>query len=169
MYLWALALPSTRPLHQKTYSLGLPTMLRIQVFVRPWKLVRILDFLSFLYLVDVWSRLWHKHTLSVTDSFSFLLSENGWCLKIDEVCSNGLSWLQLIHWLQSMGPLRVRQTEQLHFHFSPSCIGEGNGNPLQYSCLEDPRDGGTCWAAVNGVAQSWTWLKQLSGSSSSSY
>ena len=44
-------------------------------------------------------------------------------------------------------------TEQLHFHFSPSCIGEGNGTPLQCSCLEDPRDGAACWAAVYGVTQ----------------
>ena len=47
-------------------------------------------------------------------------------------------------------------TERLHFHFSPSCIGEGNGNPLQCSCLENPRDGGAWWAAVYGVAQSRT-------------
>ena len=65
--------------------------------------------------------------------------------------------------LQSMGSLRVGHdesdtTEQLHFHFSPSCIGEGNGNPLQCSCLENPRDGGACWAAISGVAQSWTRL-----------
>ena len=53
-------------------------------------------------------------------------------------------------------------TEQLHFHFSLSCIGEGNGNPLQCSCLENPRDGGAFWAAVYGVAQSWTRLKWLS-------
>ena len=58
-------------------------------------------------------------------------------------------------------------TEQLHFHFSLSCIGEGNGNPLQYSCLENPRDGRAWWAAVYGVAQSRTRLKQLSSSSSS--
>ena len=50
-------------------------------------------------------------------------------------------------------------TEQLHFHFSLSCIGEGNGNPLQCSCLENPRDGGAWWAAVYGVAQSRTQLK----------
>ena len=56
-------------------------------------------------------------------------------------------------------------TEWLHFHFSLSCIGEGNGNPLQCSCLENPRDGATWWAAVCGVAQSWTWLKWLSSSS----
>ena len=53
-------------------------------------------------------------------------------------------------------------TEQLHFHFSLSCIGEGNGNPLQCSCLENPRDGGAWWAAVFGVTQSRTRLKRLS-------
>ena len=57
-------------------------------------------------------------------------------------------------------------TERLHFHFSLSCIGEGNGTPLQCSCLENPRDGGAWWAAVYEVAQSWTWLKWLSSSSS---
>ena len=55
-------------------------------------------------------------------------------------------------------------TEQLPFDFSLSCIGEGNGNPLQCSCLENPRDGGAWWAAVYEVAQSWTWLKLLSSS-----
>ena len=57
-------------------------------------------------------------------------------------------------------------TERLHFHFSLSCTGEGNGNPLQRSCLENPRDGGAWWAAVHGVAQSQTQLKRLSSSSS---
>ena len=56
-------------------------------------------------------------------------------------------------------------TEQLHFHFSLSCIGEGNGNPLQCSCLENLRDGRAWWAAVYGVAQSRTRLKWLSSSS----
>ena len=58
-------------------------------------------------------------------------------------------------------------TEQLHFHFSLSCIGEGNGNPLQCSCLENPRDAGAWWAAIYGVGQSRTRLKRLSSSSSS--
>ena len=57
-------------------------------------------------------------------------------------------------------------TEQLHFHVSLSCIGKGNGNPLQCSCLENPRDGGVWWVAVSGVTQSQTRLKQLSSSSS---
>ena len=57
-------------------------------------------------------------------------------------------------------------TERLHFHFSLSCIGEGNGNPLQCSCLENPRDGRAWWAAIYGVTQSRTRLKRLSSSSS---
>ena len=64
------------------------------------------------------------------------------------------------------GPEESETTERLHFHFSLSCIGEGNGNPLQCSCQENPRDGGAWWAAVYGVAQSRTRLKQLSSSSS---
>ena len=56
-------------------------------------------------------------------------------------------------------------TERLHFHFSLSCIGEGNGNPLQCSCLENPRDGQAWWAAVSGAAQCRTRLRRLSSSS----
>ena len=68
--------------------------------------------------------------------------------------------------LQSMGSLRVGHDWATSL--SLSCIGEGNGNPLQCSCLENPRDGGAWWAAVYGVAQSRTRLKRLSSSSSSS-
>ena len=60
--------------------------------------------------------------------------------------------------LQSMGSLGSDTTERLPFHFSLSCIGEGIGNPLQCSCLENPRDGGAWWAAVYGLAQSRTRL-----------
>ena len=66
-----------------------------------------------------------------------------------------IPWTEEPGGLQSMGSLRVGTTEQLHFHFSLSYIREGNGNPLQCSCLENPRDGGAWWAAVSGVAQSW--------------
>ena len=66
-----------------------------------------------------------------------------------------------------MGSLQSYTTEHLHFHFSLSCIGEGNGNPLQCSCLENPRDGEAWWAAVYGVAQSRKQLRRLSSSSSS--
>ena len=60
-------------------------------------------------------------------------------------------------------------TERLHFDFSLSCIGEGHGNPLQCSCLENPGDGEAWWAAVSGVTQSWTRLKRFTSSSSSIY
>ena len=86
-----------------------------------------------------------------------------------------IPWTEEPGGLQSMGSLRVMishkslTTERLHFHFSLSCIGEGNGNPLQCSCLENPRDRGAWWAAVSGVAQSQTRLKRLSSSSSKVY
>jgi len=63
------------------------------------------------------------------------------------------------------GCWRSDMTERLHFHFSLSCIGEGNGNPLQCSCLENPRDSGAWWAAVYGITHSRTRLKWLSSSS----
>ena len=79
-----------------------------------------------------------------------------------------IPWTEEPGGLQSMGLLESDTTERLHFHFSLSCIGERNGNPLQCSCLENPRDGEAWWAAVSGVAQSRTRLKQHSSSSSSS-
>ena len=78
-----------------------------------------------------------------------------------------IPWMEEPGRLQSMGSLRSDTTERLHFDFSLSCIGEGNGNPLQCSCLENPRDGRAWWAAAYGVAQSRTRLKRLSSSSSS--
>ena len=62
------------------------------------------------------------------------------------------------------GYKELDMTEWLHLHFSLSCTGEGNGNPLQWSCLENPRDGGAWWTAIYGVAQSRTQLKRLSSS-----
>ena len=67
-----------------------------------------------------------------------------------------IPWMEELSGLQSMGLLELDTTERLHFHFSLSCIGEGNGNPLQRSCLENPRDGEAWWAAIYGVAQSRT-------------
>ena len=75
-----------------------------------------------------------------------------------------IPWMEEPGRLQSMGSLESDMTERLHFHFSLSHIGEGNGNPLQCSCLENPRDGEAWWAVVYGVAQSRTWLKWLSSS-----
>ena len=76
-----------------------------------------------------------------------------------------IPWTEEPGGLQSMGSRGLDTTERLHFHFSLLCNGEGNGNPLQCSCLENPRDGGAWWAAVYGVAQSRTRLKRLSSSS----
>ena len=70
-----------------------------------------------------------------------------------------IPWMEEPGRLQSMGSLESDTTERLHVHFSLSCIGEGNGNPLQCSCLENPRDRGAWRAAVSGVAQSRTRLK----------
>ena len=67
-----------------------------------------------------------------------------------------IPWMEKPGRLQSMGRKESDTTERLHFHFSLSCIGEGNGNPLQCSCLENPRDGGAWWAATYGVAESDT-------------
>ena len=84
--------------------------------------------------------------------------------------SSTLAWR--IPWRKSLvgyspwGRKDSDMTEWLHFHFSLSCTGEGNGTPLQYSCLENPRDGGAWWAAVYGISQSRTRLKWLSSSSS---
>ena len=86
--------------------------------------------------------------------------------------SSTLAWK--IHGWRSLvgcspcGREELGTTEWLHFHFSVSCIGEGNGNPLQCSCLESPRDSRAWWAALYRLAQSRTWLKQFSSSSSSS-
>ena len=73
-----------------------------------------------------------------------------------------IPWMEEPGRLQSMGSLGVGHgAERLHFHFLLSCIGEGNGNPLKCSCLENPRDGGAWWAAIYGVTQSRTRLKRL--------
>ena len=77
-----------------------------------------------------------------------------------------IPWMEDPGMLQSMGSLESDKTERLPFHFSLSCIGEGTGNPLQCSCLENPRDGEAWWAAIYGVAQSRTRLKWLSSNSS---
>ena len=80
-----------------------------------------------------------------------------------------IPWMEEPGGLQSMGSLQSDTIERLYFHFSLSCIGEGNGNPLQCSCMENPRDREAWWAAVYGVTQSQTRLKQLSSSSSSNF
>ena len=100
-------------------------------------------------------RLWIKQT------WVQILAHHCWLIKIDffHCC------LVEPGRLQSMGSLRVRYN-WVYFHFSLSCTGEGNDNSLQYSCLENPMDGGAWWATVHGVTQTWTLLKWLSSSNS---
>ena len=107
------------------------------------------SFLSFSYL-----RHWKIGTLQWRPTPVLLPGKSHGCRSL-EGCSPWGRW-------------ESDMTEWLHFQFSLSCIGEGNGNPLQCSCLENPRDGGAWWSAIYGVAQSRTRLKQLSSSSSSS-
>ena len=79
-----------------------------------------------------------------------------------------IPWMEEPGGLQSMGSLESDMTEQLHFHFSFSCVGEGNGNPLQYSCLENPRDGGAWWLPSMGshrVGHDWSDLAAVAGAS----
>ena len=92
-----------------------------------------------------------------------------WSEKAMATHSSTLAWK--IPWMEEPGRLQSMASLAVGHNWttslSLSCIGEGNGNPLQCSCLENPRDGGAWWAAVFGVTQSRTWLKQLSSSSSS--
>ena len=78
---------------------------------------------------------------------------------------DGGAWWAAVHGVAKSRTRLSDFTFTFHFHFSLSCIGEGNGNSLQCSCLENPRDGGACWAAMSGVTQSRTRLKRLSSSS----
>ena len=96
--------------------------------------------------------------------YSFLFA--GWCHLILEKAMAPHS--SRVVGCSPWGREELDTTERLHFHFSLSCIGEGNSNPLQCYCLENPRDGGASWADVYGVAQSRTRLKWLSTSSSNS-
>ena len=94
-----------------------------------------------IYFIYIWRRQWHPTPVLLPGK------SHGWRSLVG--CSPS-------------GRYELDMTERLHFHFSLSHIGEGNGNPLQCSCLENPRDGGAWWAAVYGVAQGQTWLKWLS-------
>ena len=119
-----------------------------------------------------------RHSYTITPSqrgfFSHLSSWLNWNLAKKAMAPHSSTFAWKIPWtegpgeLQSMGSLGVGHDWVTSLYFLLSCIGEGNGNPLQCSCLENPRDGGAWWAAVCGVAQGQTRLKRLSSSSSSS-
>ena len=120
-------------------------------------------------LSDLLHPLWHSLGPAAAAAAKSLQSCLTLCDPIDSSPQGSpvLGILQASRLVGPCGHKELDMTERLHFHFSLSCIGEGNGNPLQYSCLENPRDRGALWAAVYGVAQSRTRLKRLSSSSSS--
>ena len=96
-----------------------------------------------------------ENVLYLTSKGSFGSSRRQW--HPTPVCLPGKSHGQRsLVGCSPWGLYESNTTERLHFHFSLSCIGEGDGNPLQCSCLENPRDGGARWAAVSGVAESDT-------------
>ena len=149
-----------------------------------WSLVtaRPLLFCSLLFWVFIMMFQW-KHSSPGSPRYPGLSYLQAWPYVISASCSKG--WRRQWHptpvllsgkshgqrslvGCSPWGRKELDTTEWLHFHFSVSCIGEGNGNPLQCSCLENPRDGGAWWAAVYGVSESRTRLKRLSSSSSSS-
>ena len=140
-----------------------------------------------------WRRQWHP-TPVLTGKIPWMEDPGGLqsmgLLRVRHDWATSLSLFTFMHWRRKWQPTPVLlpgkphgwrslegcspwgrwgldTTERLHFHFSLSCIGEGNGNPLQCSCLGNPWDGGPLWAAVYGVAQSRTQLKWLRRSSSS--
>ena len=108
------------------------------------------------------------HSLKVTKGYAIKIRSTSSLRQPTPVLLPGKShgWRSLVG-CSPWGCEESGTTEQLHFHFSLSCIGEGNSNPLPCSCLENPRDRGAWWAAVYGVAQNRTRLKRLSSSSSS--
>ena len=103
--------------------------------------------------------------LSEFDCFRYLKWKRQWQATPVLLPRKSHGWRSLVGY-SPWGCHELVATEGLHFHFSLSRNGEGNGNPLQCSCLENPRDGGAWWAAVYGVTQSRTQLKRLSSSSS---
>ena len=108
------------------------------------------------------------HSVAVFAQVSNLYQRRQWHPNPVLLPGKSHGWRSLVGY-SPWGRTESDTTERLHFQFSLSCIGEGNGNPLQCSCLENPRDWGAWWAAIYGVAQSWTGLKRLSSSSSSKY
>ena len=118
----------------------------------------------FITFVDVWYFL-KNFFLNLT--FILEYRRRQWCPTPVLLPGKSHGWRSLVG-CSPWGRKESDTTERLHFHFSLSCTGEGNGNPLQCSCRDNPRDGGAWWAAVYGVAQSWTRLKWLCSSSSSS-
>ena len=128
------------------------------------------EFLLYLFMkCDVSRGNWHKSTHVPTSfiTFHFIVSRRRKWHPTPVLLPGKSHGRRSLVGCSPWGHKESDMTQRLHFHFSLSRIGEGNGNPLRCSCLENPRDGGAWWAAVYGVTQSRTRLKWLSSSSSS--
>ena len=136
-------LPQLEKTHVQEWRPSAATNKRI---IREKGIVETTQFHYYLHIpnIKLWKRQWHPTPVLLPGK------SHGWRSLVG--CSPWGCW-------------ELDTTERLHFHFSLSCIGEENGNPLQCSCLENPRDRGAWWAAIHGVAQSQTRLKRLSSSS----
>ena len=132
---------------------------QLGVWISPWRKL-VPGFLLLLHL-DAWLT-----TRAKRDHLALFSQRRQWHPTPVLLPGKSHGWRSLVG-CSPWGREESDTTEQLPFHFSLSCIGEGNGNPLQCSCLENPRDGGAWWAAIYGAAQSRTRLKWLSSSSSS--
>ena len=119
----------------------------------------------FLLFLTLFSYKWHHESTTRHDFpiFEGIFNRSQWHPTPVLLPGKSHGWRSMVG-CSPWGHTESDTTERLPFHFSLSCTGEGNGNPLQCSCLENPRDGGAWWAAVYGVAQSQTWLKRLSSS-----
>ena len=118
------------------------------------------------YMITFIQHSWNKIIEMVTDYKLLRVREEKAMAPHSSTLAWKIPWMEEPGRLQSMGSPRVGHDWATSFHFSLSYIGEGNGSPLQCSCLENPRDGGAWWAAVYGVAQSRTRLEWLGSSSS---
>ena len=109
-----------------------------------------------------------QYTMSYLNNLNIMYWRRQWQPTPVLLPGKSHEWMSLVG-CSPWGRGESDTTERLHFHFSLSCIGEGNGSPTQCSCLENPRDGGAWWAAFYGVTQIWTRPKQLSSSSNIMY
>ena len=116
--------------------------------------------------MDLWTQQGKERAGRIESSIDICIPPRQWHPTPVLLPGKSHGWRSLVG-CSPWGHWESETTERLHFSFSLSCTGEGNGNPLQCSCLENPRDGGVWWAAISGVAQSRTRLKWLSSSSSS--
>ena len=166
---WPLGLCSARLLCPGIFQIGILEWIAIS-FSRGSSQPRDQTHISWISCIGMWVLYQLSHQGSL-ESILEVVESNWWRRQWHPtpVLLSGKShrWRSLVG-CSPWGRKESDTTERLHFHFSPSCIGEGNGNPLQCSCLENPRDGGAWWASIYGVAQSRTQLKWLSSSSSSS-